>query len=169
MNTSTTPIRLVYLTLLGIGSFLALFAILSVVLLLSDRTWFAVLGLGSFALAVSFTFVNRYRLSRGIKRNLWTEDQLEIARRFMDQRWLAWVQVALSIGTFSLFAIQLVSPRREADLFGFLLIPAGAITELSILLRRKPGPRNGTFAPVDWDNFKPIHSAHWSKPPAATE
>jgi hypothetical protein len=95
------------------------------------------------------------RLSRGIKNDLWTDEELEPLRRRLAHP--AWTIVSL------LFIAAFIG---NAIVYGgftlvwALIVPVQQISRLRMMLKTKQVAGGGL---QDWRNFKPIQSEHWGE------
>jgi hypothetical protein len=165
-NPGTTPIRLVKLTLLGAAISAASFVDFRLLSLFGSRRWQAVVGLTALAAGCVLVLVNRSSFLHGIKRNHWTEDQLEPARQFIAQAWLSKLQFALYLGALTVGCGGIAFHWHFSGLLSFFLVPACVISELRNSLRCPTPSRTAPL--INSANLMPLHSNHWGAPRSST-
>ncbi len=162
---STTPLRLVHLTVLG-SALLAICFILDLLPLPRLGTHARLFAGGAAVLfllaAFTLTMVNQQRLAFGVKKDVWNEDELSEARAWIDQRWLTTWQMSLLFAGLVFAFIRILFHWHGVSGFIFLVLAGESISSLKATLRKpqpnKPGPA------MDWTTTRPIHSDQWGHP-----
>jgi hypothetical protein len=169
-----TPLRIVHLSLVGsMLTFLALGLVYlpypqlldhhGMLALLWSARWALLVPAIPFGCGVTLMIRNQSRLTTGVIRGVWTEEQLEAARLWVNQAWLNRLLVGLSLLVIVLSAVpSSVHPRGFIGIYAFALI-LNPLTHLRATLS-KPARRVGL---IDFGSFKPIQSDHWGQPPTS--
>jgi hypothetical protein len=157
--------------LAALGSLLmvtpALFALLKLPNFLASggapgAAWPRLLRLGPSLVGFCMAIVAVTRLRRGVKRNIWTEPELEALRRWTRNP----VWVAVSIASFLLGIGIFVADHgsRYGGLFCFLAAPAQILMNLANAAK----PVVSVPEHIDWNGSATIRSEHWGEPPSGT-
>jgi cytochrome bd-type quinol oxidase subunit 2 len=162
---SPTPLRLVHLTLTG-SALLTLGFVVDQLPLPPARfhslSLLTLVALPLLIAAFALTLFNQQRLSKGVKARIWTEDQLNQARKLIDQPWLTTCQFVLLFGAVAAFFTRTLAHWHAPSTFLLLMLAGNGITTLKLALRKSTPPTSGPR--IDWTTIQPIHSNHWGDP-----
>jgi len=162
----TTPIRLVHFALIGVLIFIGGEALFSFLPDFQNSHLFLSVGIAYLVTTVGLIASSLYRLWRGIKRNRWSEAQLEDARCFTCNRWYMAVLVIAIVGLLVVILLRRFFHLRYDDFREVFYITMFTMSGLLNILRKPLTPKTKlqTERPIP----SPIQSVHWGEPPATT-
>jgi hypothetical protein len=126
------------------------------------RVRFALLLPSLFGLVL--TLRSQTVLQRGVTREAWTEEQLEVARASVNQRRIFWLQVGLTLLVIGSDLWRLNLRPGSFFSFGLLTVIASPLFNMKRVLRKPLIP----VAPISFRDLKPIQSDRWGQPPASS-
>jgi hypothetical protein len=156
----------------GLGSLLmvspALFALLKHSHFLtyegsSGEAWPSrLLRLGPALVGLCMAVMAVMRLRDGVKRNVWTEPELETLRR--RTRNPVWVGISVALFLLGIGIVVTDHGSGHAALFCFLIAPFQMLMNLVNATK----PVANTPEHIDWSGSKAIRSDNWGEPPSGT-
>lgn len=102
---------------------------------------------------------NNHRLSSGINRLRFTEEELDEVRQLLKQPWLRTSLLVSTIGLFALVVIMMASPSHTNHWSIFFVLSMNPISYLRANLGKQPA----AHTPIDWTISQPIHSDRWGQ------
>jgi hypothetical protein len=118
------------------------------------------LRLGPFLVGFCMAIVAVTRLRRCVKRNVWTELELETFRRRL--RNPVWVTVSVALCLLGLGLVVMDHGSGHADLFCFLLAPAQTLMNLVNATKSVATTQDR----IDLNGSAAMRSEHWGEPPS---
>jgi hypothetical protein len=120
------------------------------------------LRLGPFLVGFCMAIVAVTRLRRGVKRNVWTELELETLRRLL--RNPLWVTVSVALFLLALGLAVMDHGSGHAGLFCFLIAPSQTLMNLVNATKSVATTQDR----IDLNGSAAMRSEHWGDPPAGT-
>jgi uncharacterized membrane protein YhaH (DUF805 family) len=102
------------------------------------------------------------RLRDGVKRNVWTEPELETLRRWT--RNPVWIAVSIALFLLGIGIVVTDHGSGHTGLFCFLIAPSQILMNLVNAAK----PVANTPEHIDWSGSKTIRSDNWGEPPSGT-
>ncbi len=157
-----TPLRL---AVLAMGGALYTFTLLAAALLLHGRLvhaqsfWLLRTCIAPVIFVPGFAIQMRalHLLRRGVRKDLWREEDLDALRTQINRpvwTFVSWLLLA------SMMLVIVVSPVRSTLSIPWLLLwlPAYLLMDLRLALRK---PISSVRKTIDWSTAKPLRSDHW--------
>ena len=102
---------------------------------------------------------------KGVRNGIWTEEQLEQARIWIESRPVTILQTAFILAFLAVLIAKIFDHHHGGSLslsYTFIY----ALNPLSAMRRALRKPQTPTH-PIDWGQLQPLHSDHWGHPPAS--